>query len=232
MTGLTIEELSVSYGAARVLRGLTMHVAPAERVALVGANGVGKTTTLRAISGLAARTAPSVRFEGRRVRSNPAAVARMGIAHVPEGRGIFRGLTAVENLRVGAAAVGARLTSARLDWIVDEFPILRDQLNRPAGLLSGGQQQILAVARGLVSNPKLLMVDELSLGLSPKAVSDTIGTLVSVCQQSGTALLLVDQNVHLLAGVCDRMYVLKSGRATEVDPHNVQWSDDWLEVKS
>jgi ABC-type branched-subunit amino acid transport system ATPase component len=126
--------------------------------------------------------------------------------------------------------MGKRFTAGRVEWAVERFPLLKPLLKRTAGVLSGGEQQILAVARGLATEPKLLMVDELSLGLSPKAMSDVLQALVDACSTQGTSLLLVDQNVHAMVDVADRLYVLKSGVTKEVDPSTIRWSDDWLEA--
>lgn len=215
--GLVVDDLRVAYGRAQILMGLSLNVASTDVVGLVGQNGVGKTTTLRAISGVVPRQAQALTFRGAQLPSSPHQVARRGVIHVPEGRGIFSDLTVIDNLRYGAAAVGRDLPTEQLDLLLDAFPILARLLKRRAGLLSGGEQQMLTVARGLAANPKLLMVDEASLGLAPRAVDDVFAATAAWCRDHKTALLLVDQNVMAIADVCDRVYVLHDGRAVPLD---------------
>jgi branched-chain amino acid transport system ATP-binding protein len=206
--------LRAAYGSAVVLTGVDLQVGPGEVVGLVGRNGAGKTTTLRAISGMIPRRAEDLSFDGAALPAQPYRVARRGVIHVPEGRMVLRGLTVAENLAFGAAAVGESFRAAERERALAWFPPLGPLLARPAGLLSGGEQQMLAIARGLVARPRLLMVDEMSLGLSPRAVRDVLAAVLAACRDQGVALLMVDQNLRLLATHCDRLYVLAGGVTT------------------
>lgn len=214
--GLTVRDLRAGYGKAMVLHGLDFDVAPGEIVGVAGPNGVGKTTLLRSISGVLARTADALAFEGVPLPPNPVRVCSAGVVHVPEGRRLFANLTVTENLHVGARGRGVRDFRGALAQIRTLLPNLEPLLPRKAGLLSGGQQQLVAVARGLIARPKLLLVDELSLGLSPTAVIDISATTVASCRELGTAVLWVDQNVTILAKHCDRLVLLKDGTLREI----------------
>jgi branched-chain amino acid transport system ATP-binding protein len=214
VSGLEVTGLRAAYGSAVVLTGVDLRAAPGEVVGLVGRNGAGKTTTLRAISGMIPRTAEGLSFDGASLPRQPYRVARRGVIHVPEGRGMLRGLSVEENLAFGAAAVGRPLGVAERERVLAWFPPLRPLLGRRAGLLSGGEQQMLAIARGLMAQPRLLMVDEMSLGLSPRAVVEVLGAVISACRDGGIALLMVDQSLRSLAAHCDRLYVLAGGATT------------------
>jgi branched-chain amino acid transport system ATP-binding protein len=214
MSGLVVAGLEAAYGSAVVLTGVDLRVGPGEVVGLVGRNGAGKTTTLRAISGVIPRRAADLSFDGASLPARPYRVARRGVIHVPEGRMVLRDLSVEENLAFGAAAVGRPFGVADRDRALTWFPPLRPLLARRAGLLSGGEQQMLAIARGLMAGPRLLMVDEMSLGLSPRAVRDVLGAVLAACREDGIALLMVDQNLRVLAAHCDRLYVLAGGATT------------------
>ena len=214
---LRIDGLRVAYGAAQVLMGVDLVVQPGQAVGLVGRNGAGKTTTLKAISGLVRRQGGSIQLGGAPLPGRPDQVARLGAVHVPEGRGMMPRLTARDNLRLGAVAVGRPFTAADLSRALSLFPALEPVLDRQAGLLSGGQQQMVAIARGLAQAPRLLMIDELSLGLAPKIVSDLLALLARLARQEGIGLLLVDQNVRALAHVCDALYQMEYGLAVRSD---------------
>lgn len=217
MTGLEVSGLRVAYGSAVVLTGVDLQVGPGEVVGLVGRNGAGKTTTLRAISGMIPRSAAALSFDGASLSAQPYQVARTGVIHVPEGRGVLRGLSVEENLMFGAAAVGKPFAAADRERVLGWFPLLQPLAARKAGLLSGGEQQMLAIARGLMARPRLLMVDEMSLGLSPRAVREVLGAVLSACREQGISLLMVDQNLRSLAAHCDRLYVLAAGATTGYD---------------
>jgi branched-chain amino acid transport system ATP-binding protein len=210
---LTVNGIRARYGAIVALRDISLEVGEGELVALVGSNGAGKTTTLSVIAGLRRPTRGSVTFRGVALAGRPPEdVARLGISMVPESRGIFPTLTVAENLRLGAylrrdqAAV-----RTDLDRLQERFPVLGERRDQAAGTLSGGEQQQLAVARALLSSPRLLMLDEPSLGLAPTLV-DRVFDLVSELHRDGVTILLVEQNVRRTLQIVDRAYVLRTGR--------------------
>jgi branched-chain amino acid transport system ATP-binding protein len=215
MTGteavLELDRLSVAYGrAAPVVRDLTLAVGRGEVVALLGANGAGKTTTLRAVSGLLKPAAGTVRLGGADLTGMPpTARARLGIAHVPHDRGIFFGLTVAEHFRLDGVG-----SAAGMDAAFGHFPALRELRGRKAGLLSGGEQQMLAIARALARKPRLLMLDEMSLGLAPVIVSRLLPVVRDFASDKGTGVLLVEQHVHLALQIADRGYILSHGELT------------------
>jgi branched-chain amino acid transport system ATP-binding protein len=205
---LALESLTAGYDQAAAIRDVDLTVAAREVVALLGANGAGKTTTLRAVSGLIKPMAGRVVFEGEDLaRISPSARARLGIAHVPEGRGIFYGLSVAEHFRLGHR--GERLNE---EIAFQYFPALRELRTRRTGLLSGGEQQMLAVGRALAREPKLLLLDELSLGLAPVIVERLLPVVREYAKESGCAVLLVEQHVHLALQIADRGYVLSHGQ--------------------
>ena len=230
MSGLEVSGLRAAYGSAVVLTGADLSVGPGEVVGLVGRNGAGKTTALRAISGIIPRGAGGLSFDGAALPAQPYRVARRGVIHVPEGRGVLRGLTAEENLAFGAAAVGRPFGAAERERVLNWFPPLRPLMERRAGLLSGGEQQMLAIARGLAAGPRLLMIDEMSLGLSPRAVREVMAAVLSACREQGVALLLVDQNLRSLAAHCDRLYVLAGGATTCYEDAAQRTDEFWRSV--
>ena len=209
---LQVEGLVVHYGAIQALRGISLTVPEGEVVALIGANGAGKTTTLRAISKMLRPTAGTIRFRGEDVSRLPSnALVARGMAHAPEGRGIFLNLTVRENLGLGAYLRRDRDGIAQdAERAYQLFPILAERKSQVAGTLSGGEQQMLAVARALMSKPRLMLLDEPSLGLAPQVVARIFGVLREV-NQSGVSLLLVEQNAHKALQLAHHAYVLETG---------------------
>jgi branched-chain amino acid transport system ATP-binding protein len=211
---LEVRDLVARYGAVEALHGISLDVGEGEIVSLLGANGAGKSTTLKVISGVIPAAAGEVRFDGRALGGlDPEDVVALGVAHVPEGRRIFPGLTTLDNLRLGATA--RRASRAEIERDVDEvlaiFPMLRGLLGKLGWTLSGGEQQMLAIARGLMAKPRLLLLDEPSLGLAPLVVKDVMETIVRIARD-GTTVLLVEQNAHLALQIASRAYVLETGR--------------------
>ena len=210
---LVLEDLHVYYGAIHALRGVSVTVSPGEIVTLIGANGAGKSTLLRAISGLVRARSGSVRFLGHDItRENPARVVSRGLIHCPEGRRIFANMTVRENLELGAFLRKDKAGIAKdMEHALELFPRLRERITQSAGTLSGGEQQMLAIGRALLSKPKLLMLDEPSLGLAPKLVRDIFRIIVEINRESETAVLLVEQNANQALAVAHRGYVLETG---------------------
>ena len=208
---LELRGVEARYGAREALHGINLTVGEAEVVAVLGANGAGKTTTLRAISGTV-RSSGDVVFAGQRLRGNPEAAARLGIAHVPEGRGTFAELTVRENLRLGAYARRGGEAKSDYERVLERFPVLRDRAGQRAGTLSGGEQQQLAVARALMQRPKLLLLDEPSLGLAPLVVAEIFRIIGELNEQEGLSVLVVEQNANLALERSSRAYVLEVGR--------------------
>jgi len=209
---LTIEELSVGYGDVVVLRDVSLHVEEGEVVALIGANGAGKTTTLKTVSGLLRRRSGNILFQGRPIHGWPShRIVGAGLVQVPEGRKLFPNLTVLENLEMGSFIRRAKRQRAQtLDQMFELFPRLAERRTQYAGTLSGGEQQMLAVGRALMALPKLLMLDEPSLGLAPLIVAD-IFQVVKEISQNGTTVLIVEQNAVQTLKMADRGYVLENG---------------------
>ena len=210
---LEVRDLHVSYGKVRAVQGVSLEVGEGEIVTLIGANGAGKSSTMHAVCGIERATGGQIRFLGQSItRLPPHRIMRRGIVQVPEGRLIFGGLTIAQNLRLGAHNVGGRArTEADIQRVLEFFPMLRERLDEPGAALSGGQAQMLALARGLMARPKLLILDEPSLGLAPIAALDVFA-LIPRLRDSGVTILLVEQNVRQALAIADRGYVLESGR--------------------
>jgi len=210
---LELSDVQARYGAIIALRGVSIKVSQGELVALLGVNGAGKSTTLGCIAGVLRPWQGSISFEGASILGkSPEQIARLGISLVPEGRDIFPSLTVEENLRLGAFTQREKSEYRRkLDEVYDLFPVLKERLQQPGGTLSGGEQQQLAIARALMSSPRLLMLDEPSLGLAP-ALVDQIFELIARLHQTGVTILLVEQNVDRTLEIVDRAYLMNTGR--------------------
>ena len=216
---LDIRNMDVAYGGIRAVRQLNLHVHPGERVALIGANGAGKSTTLRAICGLVPLAAGSIDYQGRSLAGQPVhAMVRQGLVMVPEGRGIFPQLTIEENLHMGAYSRQDKINFAQeLQQVYQRFPRLAERRLQTAGTLSGGEQQLLAMGRAILSKPKLLLLDEPTMGLAPIMVDKIFEVIEDIAQQ-GVTILLIEQNARLALEVSQRGYVLESGELTLQGP--------------
>ncbi len=210
---LEVEELNVFYGKIQALHGVSLGIPEGKIVAVLGANGAGKTTLLRTISGLQRARSGRIRFLGQQIeRADPSTIVRAGLAHVPEGRGMLTEMTVEENLKVGAYLRSNRAEVQHdMDAVLEMFPILKSRLKQPAGLLSGGQQQMLALGRALLSRPKLMMIDEMSLGLAPQLVKEMF-VIVREINRTGTTVILVEQNARLALQQSDLCCILENGR--------------------
>lgn len=213
---LEIRNLSVSYGAIKALHGVSLRVSQGAIVTLIGGNGAGKTTTLRTISGLIRPQSGEILYNGRNIAAEPPhKLVRLGLAHVPEGRMIFANLTVHENLMMGAyLQTDKAVIRQELDFVFGIFPRLKERNQQVAGTLSGGEQQMLAIGRALMSKPKFLMLDEPSLGIAPILVKTIFQKIVEINRQQGITILLVEQNAHLALEVSNYGYVLETGRIT------------------
>jgi branched-chain amino acid transport system ATP-binding protein len=219
---LEVRGLTARYGPVVAVRDVDLSVGEGEIVALLGTNGAGKTTTLMSIVGLHRARTGTIRLDGREIGHLPAEkVVRHGVSLAPEGRRIFAGLTVAENLRIGAAAAGR--DDGRRERLLELFPVLRERLKLPASSLSGGEQQQLAIARALMSGPKLLLLDEPTLGLAPKLVRLVFDLIARLRDEEGVTILLVEQNVHQALACCDRAYLMRVGTIeTEGTPEELR----------
>lgn len=210
---LNVEDLNVYYGAIYALQGISFHIEEGEIVTLIGANGAGKSTTLRSVSGLIRPRKGAIKFNDHDITMTPAEqIVRMGISHVPEGRKIFAPLTVRENLEMGAYTRTSRTEiQESMEQVFASFPRLKERINQLGGTLSGGEQQMLATGRGLMSHPSLLLLDEPSMGLSPILVEE-IFRIIKQINSQGTSILLVEQNASMALSIANRAYVLETGR--------------------
>lgn len=226
---LEVDGLAVRYGGVVAVQDVSFHVEPGEVVAVLGANGAGKTSTLRAVTGLVRPAAGRVSVDGADVTgAAPERTARLGVAHVPAGRGIFGSLSVADNLRMGVYGAGADRSAAgaaRVEEVLTTFPALAEKRRQPAGQLSGGQQQQLAIGRALVQAPRLLLVDEMSMGLSPTVVADLF-RLVAQLRSRGIAVVMVEQFVGQALKVADSVLVLEQGRVVAAGPPSALSGDD------
>ena len=212
MTMLTVEGLRAGYGKVEVLHDVALEVAPGRIVALIGANGAGKTTLLKTISGLVRPSGGTIHFEGEGIGRRAAhKIVALGISHVPEGRAILKRMSVLENLRMGAYVRSDAEVEGDIAAVMARFPVLAERRYQPAGTLSGGEQQMLAIARALVARPRLLLMDEPSLGLAPKLVTRIFRTLREL-RDEGKTILLVEQNARQALQVADHAYVMERGR--------------------
>ena len=210
---LTLQDVRVHYGAIQAVKGISLEVRERELVTIVGANGAGKTTTLRTISGIYRPTTGSISFEGRNLAALPShEIVALGISQAPEGRQIFGSLSVRDNLMLGAIRRADRAgIPQELDYLVSLFPVLGERMNQSGGTLSGGEQQMLAIARALMAKPRLLLLDEPSLGLAPMLVN-RIFAVISRLKETGVTILLVEQNARKALEIADRAYVMETGR--------------------
>lgn len=225
---IRVEHLSVSYGAVRALRDVSFTAPTGQITAVIGSNGAGKTTLLRTISGLRRPAGGSVQLDGvELVGRRPEAIARMGVGHVPEGRGVIEEFTVLENLRLGALHGKGKL-SAGLEAQFELFPVLAERRRQHAGKLSGGERQMLAMARALIAQPKVLLLDEPSLGLAPLVTREVMTTIRTLCEQQGITVVLVEQNAMSALQVADRAVVLHVGALEADDRAEVVRNDENL----
>ena len=216
MSMLEVKDLVVSYGAIKALRGISFDVDAGEIISLIGSNGAGKTTTLHSVSNLIKKVSGSITFDGVDITSLPAdKIVQMGLIQVPEGRRVFANMSVKENLEMGAYLRRDKKKKKKdMEWCYELFPRLKERLSQLSGTLSGGEQQMLAMARALMSKPKLLLLDEPSMGLAPILV-DEIFDIITKISSSGTTILLVEQNAYKALSIANRAYILETGQITK-----------------
>ncbi len=226
MSLLKVEDINVYYGAIHAIKGVSFEVNEGEIVTLIGANGAGKSTTLNTVSGLLRPKTGDILFEGKSILHRaPHAIVRDGLAHCPEGRRVFAGLTVEENLQMGAYTRPGKEEADALALVYDSFPRLKERRRQSAGTLSGGEQQMLAMGRAMMSKPKLLMLDEPSMGLAPILVQQIFDMIVEMHKQ-GITILLVEQNASMALSIADRGYVLETGKVVLTDKASALLTND------
>ncbi len=229
---LSVENLHVSYGAIKALHGINLNVPKGSIVTLIGANGAGKSTTLRCLSGLVKCTTGSIKYEEKEIsKMPPHLIVATGLCHVPEGRMVFSNLTVQENLRMGAYLQhDTKWISSQTDYVFGLFPRLKERRSQNAGTLSGGEQQMLAIGRALLSKPKFLMLDEPSLGIAPLLVKSIFERIVEINREQGLTILLIEQNANLALDVSSYAYVLESGKIMVEGPSAVVKADPQVQA--
>jgi branched-chain amino acid transport system ATP-binding protein len=226
MALLSVKDLHVSYGAIKAVQGISFDIEKGEIVTLIGANGAGKSTTLNTVSGLLRPKTGDIFFEGKSILHRaPHAIVRDGLAHCPEGRRVFAGLSVEENLQMGAYTRPGKEEADALALVYDSFPRLKERRRQSAGTLSGGEQQMLAMGRAMMSKPKLLMLDEPSMGLAPILVQQIFDMIVEMHKQ-GITILLVEQNASMALSIADRGYVLETGKVVLTDKASALLTND------
>ena len=224
---LKIQDLVVKYGGITAVDGISLEIGKGETVALIGANGAGKSTTLQAVSSLVKIASGKIFFEGKDItKAGADAIVKMGLVHVPEGRQIFTRLSVEDNLRMGAyLSKDKKRDEKNREWVMDLFPILRERARQVAGTLSGGEQQMLAIGRALMSNPKMLLLDEPSMGLSP-IITQQVFQVLRKLKEEGITIFLIEQNAYDALEISERAYIMESGRITLSDRSDVLISDE------
>lgn len=210
---LTLSNIHVTYGGVHALDGASIHIVKGEVVALMGPNGAGKSTILKAIFGMTPIESGKVVWEGSEIKLKPFEVVELGISFVPQGRRVFKHLTVYENIEIGGHAIrNKKVLKERIEEVLALFPALKEKLSQKSGQLSGGQQQMVALARGLITDPKLLLLDEPSLGLAPKVVKEVFSKIKEINEKRGTAIIVVEHNIKSLLEIASRAYVLDKGK--------------------
>jgi len=228
-TLLSVENIAVSFGGVKALGGVSLSIDEGEVVALIGPNGAGKSTILKTIFGLVPPDSGKVFVYGQHVLPKPYEIIKQGIAYVPQGRRVFKHLTVYENLEIGGYAVGSKgVIKERIAEMFQMFPVLKQKRNEKSGQLSGGQQQMLAIARGLMTAPKVLLLDEPSLGLSPKIVKEVFEHIERISTERKTAIMIVEHNLKTLATVADRTYILARGEVVAEGGPDILRDEDLL----
>jgi len=227
---LELKKIKVHYGGVKALDGISIKIDEGEIVALMGPNGAGKSTVLKAIFGLAPVESGDVMFNGNKINLKPHELVELGISFVPQGRRVFKNLTVLENIEIGGHAIKSKtVLKERMEEVLNIFPALKEKLSQKSGELSGGQQQMVALARGLITDPKLLLLDEPSLGLAPKIVKEVFAKIKEINEKRNTAIVVVEHNLKSLLEITDRAYVLDKGKIVSMGEGKTFLQSDTLE---